>query len=282
MSQLIGVLLFSVLLLVSACAQPTQQTIDSSVATAVAATVGAKATPTQLPGVALGPPATSIFCPGCQLVEVTGIVDGDTIDTSIGRVRFFGVDTPERGEACFTEATEFSRLLIGSQVRLEDGPRLEDTYGRRLAYVYDSSGNSIEVQLLAAGLAEAWTRDGQHRNMFIGLEANARSNSAGCLWSSIENASMNDAVSKLSAFDPIEHLADFIIDQELSPTHVFGLTDVDGDEVYFASGRLGLPTRSNTSTWLAEELDHGGWIIETDDEIWEVYDSTATPTRLWP
>ncbi|NQW21312.1 MAG: hypothetical protein HQ477_11435 [Chloroflexi bacterium] len=58
MSHRTRVLLFSVLLLISACAQPTQQSIDSSVATAVAATVGANATPTQLPGVALGPPAT--------------------------------------------------------------------------------------------------------------------------------------------------------------------------------------------------------------------------------
>ncbi len=94
----------------------------------------------------VGPPTTSFYCPDCQLVSVTGVVDGDTIDTSIGRVRFFGVDTPERGDDCFTEATEFTRLLVGGQVRLEDGPRLEDTYGRRLAYVYDSSGNSIDVQ----------------------------------------------------------------------------------------------------------------------------------------
>ena len=282
MSHLISVLLFSVLLLISACTETVQQSIDSSAATTVASTVGAQSNSEQQPTIADEPTATSIFCPGCQLVEVAGIVDGDTIDTNIGRVRFFGVDTPERGESCFTEATEFSRLLIGSQVRIEDGPRLEDTYGRRLAYVYDSSGNSIEVQLLAAGLAESWTRDGQHMNMFIGLEANARNNAVGCLWSSIEKASMTDAESILGTFDPIEHLADFIIDRELSTTHVFGFTDLDGNEVYFASGRLGLPARSNTSTWLAEELDNGVWIIEKDGEIWEVNDSAVTPTRLWP
>ena len=67
-------------------------------------------------------------------------------------------------------------------MRLEDGPRLEDTYGRRLAYIFDSSGNSIDAQLIAAGFAKAWTRDGQHRDMFVGLEVSARSNEAGCLW----------------------------------------------------------------------------------------------------
>ena len=165
MSNPTRVLLFSLLLLVSACIQPDQQSKSD-----------------QQPPVPDDPPQTVIFCPDCQLVEVTGIVDGDTIDTSIGRVRFFGVDTPERGEQCFTEAIEFTRLLVGDQMRLQDGPRFEDTYGRRLVYVFDSSGNSIDVQLIAGGFATAWTRDGQYRDVLVGLEDSARSNQAGCLW----------------------------------------------------------------------------------------------------
>ena len=137
----------------------------------------------------VGPPTTSFSCPDCQLVSVTSVVDGDTIDTSIGRVRFFGVDTPERGDDCFTEAMEFTRLLVGSQVRLEDGPRLEDSYGRRLAYIYDSSGNSINVQLIAGGFARAWIRDGQHKEVLVELEQNAKANDAGCLWSTLNSAS---------------------------------------------------------------------------------------------
>jgi len=129
-----------------------------------------------------GPPTTSFSCTKCQLVEVNRVIDGDTIDTSIGRVRFFGVDTPERGDECFNEATDFTRLLVGTEVRLEDGPRLKDTYGRRLVYVYDSSGNSIDVQLIAGGFARAWTRDGQHKEVLIGLEESATVNNAGCLW----------------------------------------------------------------------------------------------------
>ena len=62
---------------------------------------------------------TCITCPDCLLVDVTGIVDGDTIDTNIGRVRFYGIDTPERGEACFSEATADTERLAGSEVRLE-------------------------------------------------------------------------------------------------------------------------------------------------------------------
>jgi len=170
--------------------------VDAVVSTSVAGTIGAQSNSEQQPPLSDKPPQTSIeptaYCPDCQLVEVTGVVDGDTIDTSIGRVRFFGVDTPERGEECFTEATEFTRLLVGSQVRLEDGPRLEDTYGRRLAYVFDSQGNSIDVQLIAAGLAKSWTRDGQHRDILIELEESAKANRAGCLWAAHNSPSSSD------------------------------------------------------------------------------------------
>jgi hypothetical protein len=48
--------------------------------------------------------------------------------------------------------------------------------------VYDPVGNSIDVQLVAGGFATAWTRDGQHKELLIGLEESARGNNAGCLW----------------------------------------------------------------------------------------------------
>ena len=185
-------LLITLIPLLLACTESSNDAIGSQVETAIAETITAHGTPTQLPGIEFGPPATSIFCPDCQLVEVTGVVDGDTIDTSIGRVRFFGVDTPERGEDCFTEATEFTRLLVGSQVRIEDGPRLEDTYGRRLAYIFDSSGNSIDAQLIAAGFAKAWTRDGQHKDTLVGLAESAKVNRAGCLWTGHNSTSSSD------------------------------------------------------------------------------------------
>ena len=124
----------------------------------------------------------TLVCNDCQLVDVTRVIDGDTLDTSVGRVRFFGVDTPERGNPCFQEATNFTRMTAGDKVRLETGPRRSDSYGRRLAYVYESSGDSIDAQLISEGFAVAWTRDGQHRDYLTNLEENARRNRTGCLW----------------------------------------------------------------------------------------------------
>jgi len=124
----------------------------------------------------------SLVCIDCQLVDVIKVIDGDTLDTSVGRVRFFGVDTPERGKSCFQEASDFTRMVAGSKVRLETGPRRTDSYGRRLAYVYDSSGDSIDAQLISGGFAVAWTRDGQHRDYLTSLQENARRTRTGCLW----------------------------------------------------------------------------------------------------
>ena len=38
------------------------------------------------------------------------------------RVRLFGVDTPEQGERCYSEATERLKELAGDTVRVELGP----------------------------------------------------------------------------------------------------------------------------------------------------------------
>jgi endonuclease YncB( thermonuclease family) len=67
--------------------------------------------------------SSSLACPDCPIVSVERVVDGDTFDTPEGRVRLFGVDTPERGDKCFTEATDRLRELAGDSVRVESGPR---------------------------------------------------------------------------------------------------------------------------------------------------------------
>ena len=84
-------------------------------------------------------------------------------------VRLFGVDTPERGEKCYKEATVRLRELAGGEVRVELGPRSQDRYGRLLYYVYTQDGDSIDEKLIQEGLGEAWDRDGQHRDLLWSL-----------------------------------------------------------------------------------------------------------------
>ena len=129
-----------------------------------------------------GAAATPLQCPDCQVVEVVRVIDGDTFESSIGRIRLFGVDAPERGQPCSLEATERLRKLLGSLTRVQEGPRLVDRYGRLLRYVYTESGQSIDEALTREGLAVAWTKDGQHRDYLVGLDREARAEGAGCLW----------------------------------------------------------------------------------------------------
>ena len=84
-------------------------------------------------------------------MHVSGVIDGDTLDTPEGRVRLFGVDTPERGERCYSQAASALRQLAGRAVRVEHGPRSVDPGGRLLFYVFTEGGNSIDEILVEQG-----------------------------------------------------------------------------------------------------------------------------------
>jgi len=123
---------------------------------------------------------------GALPVQVERIVDGDTLDvrsaeTSI-RVRLYGVNTPERGEACFTEATERLTVLAGEVVQLLPDARLQDSFDRELRYVYTEDGVLIDEALVREGYGLAWRDDGSKRDAIIAAEEEARAAGRGCLW----------------------------------------------------------------------------------------------------
>lgn len=126
--------------------------------------------------------SAELTCDNCPRFTVSRIIDGDTIDTNVGRIRIYGADTPERGEHCFSEATDEMDRLAGNVVRGERGPRSNDPFGRNLYYLYTESGDSIDELLIKTGFAFAWTGDGQHRSLMIETESTARRNEVGCLW----------------------------------------------------------------------------------------------------
>src|SRR5512134_77352 len=68
---------------------------------------------------------TTVFCADpsvMELAHVMRIIDGDTLEVAVGgreeTIRIFGIDTPERGEPCFSEASDALRTLASSDVRL--------------------------------------------------------------------------------------------------------------------------------------------------------------------
>ena len=97
-------------------------------------------------------------------------------------MRLYGVDAPERNEPCHALATNRLSKLAGSSVRVQPGDRPADPNGRRLFYVYTKQGESIDEAMVREGLGRAWTQDGQHRDLLVELEKEARRSRTGCLW----------------------------------------------------------------------------------------------------
>jgi micrococcal nuclease len=89
---------------------------------------------------------------------VTRIIDGDTIEVEGGeRIRYIGVDTPERGDCYSKEATEVNRRLVeGKKIILEYDVGRLDRYKRTLAYVYIEN-IFVNEQLLVEGVARVDT-----------------------------------------------------------------------------------------------------------------------------
>ena len=85
---------------------------------------------------------------------VVNVVDGDTLDLDNGeRVRLVGIDTPERGECGYDEATMvLASMVLNQTVTLEPSDEDRDKYGRLLRYVV-VNGVDAGGQMLAQGYA---------------------------------------------------------------------------------------------------------------------------------
>jgi len=82
---------------------------------------------------------------------VMRVIDGDTFDyfnadtNKIVRVRLLCVNTPERGQKGYDEATTYLRsLLLYREVTLKASVTDKDKYGRLLRYVYVNDNGEIE------------------------------------------------------------------------------------------------------------------------------------------
>ena len=101
--------------------------------------------------------ASVLLGAGCRVGIVTYVVDGDTIEVDGVRIRFVGIDTPERGQCGYAEAKDrVVQLVEGRQVVILDSTpeNVKDRYGRELGYV-EVDGLDVGRQLIDEGLAHA-------------------------------------------------------------------------------------------------------------------------------
>lgn len=108
-------------------------------------------------------PSTTTTAPVGE--TVSRVIDGDTIEMANGtRVRLIGIDTPERGDCGYDQASgALSDLIAGQPVTLTSGAADEyDRYGRLLRYVgtYDGLDAGQELIDRGAAIARYDSRDG--------------------------------------------------------------------------------------------------------------------------
>lgn len=146
--------------------------------------------------------------PEGQKATVTRIIDGDTIEVRMNnqpyRVRNIGINTPERGEPCFAEATAANAALIaGKNVTLVKDVSETDIYGRLLRYVFVDNV-FVDAALVAQGYAEAvaYAPDTTHAAFFERLEAEAEMAGLGCHPTGIFDRTYNFAPTSAAPLKP--------------------------------------------------------------------------------
>lgn len=127
-----------------------------------------------------------------EAARVVEVIDGDTIDVSLNgrrqRVRYVGVDTPEREQPFYAEATAANRRLVeGQTVYLLRDVSETDQFGRLLRFVYLADGRFVNAELIGGGYARLITipPDVAMQAVFQELERQARAERRG-LWGASE------------------------------------------------------------------------------------------------
>jgi endonuclease YncB( thermonuclease family) len=90
-------------------------------------------------------------------------VDGDTVDViefRPVRLRLLGVDTPERSDhGPWASATAFTRQFMAATQTYRVQTATKDAFGRELAWVWDSTGRSLNDALIDNGHAEVYAAE---------------------------------------------------------------------------------------------------------------------------
>jgi micrococcal nuclease len=129
-----------------------------------------------------------------QTGEVVNVIDGDTIHVRLDngetyRLRYIGMDTPERDEYYFNQSTALNKQFVeGKTVTLVKDVSETDRFGRLLRYVLVDN-LFVNYELVARGYAHAVTfpPDVACQPLFQEAERIARENELG-LWASREDA----------------------------------------------------------------------------------------------
>lgn len=116
---------------------------------------------------------------------VERVVDGDTVVLDNGeKIRFLGINTPEKGEFYKQEAMDFTSQVENKTVKVEILEK--DKYGRSLGYIF-YNGKLLNEELLRNGFASIFIyTDDKYSNRLRKAEKEARDSEIG-IWKKSSN-----------------------------------------------------------------------------------------------
>lgn len=140
-------------------------------------------------------------------VQVTKVIDGDTVEVTgkngkIDKVRFIGLDCPEKGDPLSKEATQYtSDNLLNKIVYLQKDKNETDSFGRLLAYVWlaktaDFTKDCYNYKIVHDGyaVAKSYPPDTSHQKELEEAQSHAKNEQSG-VWAPQPNT-QQDPVSK--------------------------------------------------------------------------------------
>jgi len=126
-----------------------------------------------------------LFYAPSKRIGVRGVIDGDTIELENGeRIRYIGIDTPEKDQPFFREAIRANQELLkrGKYILEYDNDR-QDDWGRTLAYIWIDT-LMVNAELVREGLASVYliSPNFKHKEELIAFQNQARAKKSG-IWS---------------------------------------------------------------------------------------------------
>ncbi len=101
---------------------------------------------------------------------VHDVIDGDTLDIDLGRIRLSGINTPETGECYYKEAKEkLEELVLYQEIFLEEEITDTDKYGRFLRYIYTNT-TFINGYLVEEGYAKVYDKYNETTKYYFELK----------------------------------------------------------------------------------------------------------------
>ncbi len=129
---------------------------------------------------------TSLRCEECRAVDVIEVTGPETVVTTEGPYRLYGVFIAPEEENCFVEAEERLGELVTDGVRVEEGTQAADSSGTPIRYMYTATGDSIDELFISEGLARTSAFEGQHSPWLLVTADNARRDRSGCIWENFD------------------------------------------------------------------------------------------------